>query len=268
MAGEKAHEILNLLNSIPIRLELNRQKSQETIDVLDKIGGILYVLRQELRDEGCQLNPAHEKKLALMGSIAEVLKKDQESRLGDLDFIIKQIHRVVNIADGIRYMSKIEKAIEYINIRRLIAEIINDSSDALVRHGIEVTLECPDDVSIEADLMELYSLFSNLLKNAMEAFDGNKEGSKKAIFVKIANTGDGCIEIRFKDTGKGIDSRDWESVFNLGFTSKGRDGTGIGLSVAKALVRQYGGDISIVASEPGRGTEFRLLLCPMSEEIR
>jgi len=77
------------------------------------------------------------------------------------------------------------------------------------------------------------------------------------------------------DTGVGIAAQDHEAIFQefkqVGTSVRGlREGTGLGLAITKRLVEQHGGEIR-VASEPGKGSRFTVLLPaadPASGEVR
>ena len=62
-----------------------------------------------------------------------------------------------------------------------------------------------------------------------------------------------------QDTGPGIDPESLAHVFDRFYRSPGSPGTGLGLPIARNLVRAHGGQISI-NSAPGRGTEVRFTL--------
>ena len=100
------------------------------------------------------------------------------------------------------------------------------------------------------------SLFSwvleNLLRNAVDAMEGKGE-----INVNVMNSEKG-VTIDISDTGKGISRQDIRSVFSPGFTTKKR-GWGLGLSLVKRIIEEYhGGKISVLKSEVGAGTTFRI----------
>ncbi len=97
-------------------------------------------------------------------------------------------------------------------------------------------------------------VMENLIKNAVDAMEG--EGS---IDVRVSSDGP-MATILVSDTGKGMTRKMRKNVFRPGFTTKKR-GWGLGLTLAKRIIEQYHlGQISVLASEPGRGTTFRILL--------
>jgi hypothetical protein len=100
------------------------------------------------------------------------------------------------------------------------------------------------------------SLFSwvleNLLRNAVDAMEGKGE-----IKIHISHSTKG-VTLDISDTGKGISRQDIRSVFSPGFTTKKR-GWGLGLSLVKRIIEEYhGGKISVLKSEMGVGTTFRI----------
>jgi signal transduction histidine kinase len=62
-----------------------------------------------------------------------------------------------------------------------------------------------------------------------------------------------------QDTGGGMSTQKTDSIFDLFYSTKGRNGTGIGLFVTRKIVQNHGGTIS-VHSEPGRGSRFEIVL--------
>lgn len=97
-------------------------------------------------------------------------------------------------------------------------------------------------------------VIENLLKNALDAMDG-----KGTIAVSVKDETSQII-IDVKDTGKGINKQNIAKVFKPGFTTKKR-GWGLGLTLTKRIVEQYHkGQISVLQSEVGVGTTFRIIL--------
>lgn len=97
-------------------------------------------------------------------------------------------------------------------------------------------------------------VIENLLKNALDAMEG-----RGLITIHVWQQ-DGGTFIDVSDTGKGIAKQNIGKVFKPGFTTKKR-GWGLGLSLSKRIIEQYHkGQLFVKASEPGKGTTFRIVL--------
>ena len=96
-------------------------------------------------------------------------------------------------------------------------------------------------------------VIENLLKNALDAIEGNGE------IGVLLGTHKNQVFIDVSDTGRGIPRRNQHRVFNPGFTTKKR-GWGLGLSLSKRIINQYHrGQLFVKHSEPGN-TVFRVVL--------
>ena len=97
-------------------------------------------------------------------------------------------------------------------------------------------------------------VLENLIKNAMDAIEGNGRISISG------NLTEHTLLIDVSDTGKGIAKNHVNIVFKPGFTTKKR-GWGLGLSLSKRIIEQYHkGKLFVKWSEPGKGTCFRIIL--------
>jgi two-component system NtrC family sensor kinase len=62
------------------------------------------------------------------------------------------------------------------------------------------------------------------------------------------------VELRFSDTGPGVPEELWERVFEPFFTYGKREGAGLGLSIARRIVEEHGGELWLEGSEEGGAT--------------
>ncbi len=124
------------------------------------------------------------------------------------------------------------------------------SGDGTVR--IEVSV--PEALEVAADPDQLARIFDNLLANAVQAM-GPKGGAVK---LEATSTGQG-VEVRIADTGPGLPEAVRADLFEP-FVSVGRkNGTGLGLHIARELAQRHGGDLVLESTGPD-GTAFRLKL--------
>jgi len=110
---------------------------------------------------------------------------------------------------------------------------------------------------ISADAQQLEQVFVNLLMNALDAMS---EGGTLTVSAALSESEKGVLEVTVSDTGAGIPAEHLPRIFDPFFTTKDvGKGTGLGLSVSYGIVKAHGGSIQ-VASEPGKGTTFKVLL--------
>jgi len=119
--------------------------------------------------------------------------------------------------------------------------------------GLEVITQGEDEPAwVMGDAAALEQIFLNLLLNALEASD---EGGR--VRVSLSST-DADVVVAVTDRGVGIAPEDIQRVYDPLYTT-GRDGSGLGLTIARRLVMAHGGRIEI-ESEVGEGTVVRVVL--------
>ncbi|MGQ1891722.1 sensor histidine kinase [Thermophagus sp. OGC60D27] len=124
--------------------------------------------------------------------------------------------------------------------------------------AIQISLKCNNpQITILADEKMIARVLVNLIKNAAEAIDDQKEGK---ISVDISQNTAQKTEVQIKDNGPGITPDLLEDIFVPFFTTREK-GSGIGLSLARQIMRMHGGQIN-VRSIPTKGTVFSLVFPP------
>ena len=102
-------------------------------------------------------------------------------------------------------------------------------------------------------------VIENICKNAVDAMAETGGRGSITLFFS-SNKSQKQLILDITDTGKGIPQRQIKTVFRPGFTTKKR-GWGLGLTLAKRIIEQYhNGKISVLKSEIGKGTTFRIVL--------
>jgi len=146
------------------------------------------------------------------------------------------------------------------------ASILTESVDLirplLKKKTIDVHVETEENLAILTDTNLLHLVFTDTIMNAVDAMPGG--GS-----LTLTASGDtipGFAVITINDTGDGIPKEIIPYVFEPFFTTKPAGmGTGLGLSVAKRIISDHGGEISIKSKE-GEGTTVTIKLPIFSEE--
>ena len=124
----------------------------------------------------------------------------------------------------------------------------------VIPKNIELVEEFGELPDVECNPSQLNQVFLNLINNASQAMDGPGK-----IIVRTAVAGD-KVRIDVQDTGRGIPDDVLPHIFDLYYTTKpAGEGTGLGLPIARDIVTQHGGDIT-VSSKAGVGTTFTVML--------
>jgi signal transduction histidine kinase len=125
---------------------------------------------------------------------------------------------------------------------------------------LEVDLEEPFHTgSFDAD--GLHNLLCNLVANAVDAcrFDQADDKDGHTITLRCRTNGDGSTILQVADNGPGISEDVNARVFEDFFSTKGSEGTGIGLLVAQKVAEDHGGKVTF-SSKPGQGTTFTVTI--------
>ena len=141
-------------------------------------------------------------------------------------------------------------------LRELLDEVASDL--AVLGEGVEaqageapkVMIEVSADVIIVADRDQIYRVFANLGRNAFEA------GARRVTLLMV-ETPDSGLTVDASDDGPGLARMAREGLFEPFKGSARKGGTGLGLVIARDVMRLHGGDI-VLAHTGDDGTVFRL----------
>lgn len=174
----------------------------------------------------------------------------------DLERIIHQIDRVSNIVrsllDTVR-LGKLE--IQRVSVETLIGRLLPLLDHVVRKRGIAMTTAIlPDLPDVAGDPGRLQQVFINLLMNAVEATPSDGLISIKA--WSSSNDGRDGVTVEVTDTGTGIPRDTLGQVFEPFYTTKPvGEGTGLGLTISRDIIRDHGGTI-VAQSHPGQGSTF------------
>ncbi|GAB4540647.1 MAG: ATP-binding protein [Thermodesulfovibrionia bacterium] len=238
-------------NTMLVELEL-RQRHLIQSEKLASLGTLLFGVAHELN------NPLNNISTSCQILREELETADPEFKKELLSQIESETDRARDIVRSILDYSKTGTR-EVVNISNLVREAIKFIK-AEVPPKVELALEIPEDITVKADPQQLKQVFLNLIKNSIEAMDG--EG-KVTISAKHHHP---HIEIRVTDTGKGMSQEVLSKIFDPFFTTKeGGKGYGLGLFVTQNIIKEHGGTID-VQSSPGHGTTFLIRLPEREDE--
>ncbi|MEK7850696.1 MAG: HAMP domain-containing sensor histidine kinase, partial [Deltaproteobacteria bacterium] len=202
--------------------------------------------------------------LAIMKNYIYVMSKnkmaEEDPNQKYLKIIDGEIDRVAKIIRNFNdlYKGTMVASLEEVDISEPLTEILAFCNEDLKTKGITIEERVDASGKVVADKDKLKQVFLNLIKNAGEA---RPDGGRITVATRKE---EGRIYISVTDTGTGIKPEHLKKVFDPFFTTKGVKGLGLGLAVTYGIIKNFGGDIE-VASEPGKGTIFTVMLPTSSD---
>lgn len=187
----------------------------------------------------------------------EMLPKDQT-------FVLENLTEVYNASVKAKdLVSRLADLSKNCNVE-LLTEL---DLDSMVKNSIKVSLPAkPKTVDvktrlncaghyIKGDTTQISQLILNITLNAYDAMADNGGGT----LIVSTSCHDGNVELKFKDNGPGMDSDTVSKIFDPFFTTKeSGKGTGLGLAIVAQVAETHDAKL-YVDSEPGVGTEFRVV---------
>lgn len=148
-----------------------------------------------------------------------------------------------------------------VNIQQLLTTAVTFMQNEIKDRNILVDLQLPGNVPvIFGDSDQLIQAFFNIIKNAIQAMpDGGK------LFI-VCTVDDIYVNVKFIDTGKGINEEEMRQILDPYFTTKS-SGTGLGLLIVDRIVRAHGGSLTI-DGEPNKGAAITVSLPLQARQTR
>lgn len=177
---------------------------------------------------------------------------------------------IVKIKEYTEYMSDIITAVkgqavtlsEAENVSFDIDELVK-RVDILMKHELKnaliymnVQMNAPKTTKINGDINSLVQVINNMISNAIQAYNGKTEQNIDLILSKS----DGNLIISVKDYGCGLPQKVQDKLFKEMITTKGKNGTGLGLYMSYSTIKaHFNGNITFESKE-GEGTTFNIIL--------
>ena len=175
--------------------------------------------------------------------------------------IVEECDTLLSLANGMLDISEMEAGVTRLKIGPVdVMEMVQDIRDLFSPvaedRGIEIEMTGPERAVVAADPRKLHQALANLVDNALKY---TPAGGRVSIGVLLDESD---LRVTVADTGIGIPEEDLPHVFDRFYRcarSRSEPGSGLGLGLAKAIVKAHGGAIS-AESTVGEGTLFTVTL--------
>jgi signal transduction histidine kinase len=194
----------------------------------------------------------------------ETAEPDLENLRAAVGDIIQDDLRATETIKGLRSFfrkSEVEKNPLY--LREVVTDVVRMvRSDSLLRN-VSLAFEAPAArMRVAGDRIQLQQVVLNLVLNAFDAVS-EKEDLREVSISMRADKDEVGVAVR--DSGNGIDPVAIAHIFEPFFTTKPK-GMGMGLAIARSIVKAHGGEIS-ARRNPDRGSTFEIVLPALQEKI-
>ncbi|MBI3030653.1 MAG: GAF domain-containing protein [Candidatus Rokubacteria bacterium] len=267
-AGTFASEVVNLLQTFATQSVLAIQNAR---------------LFREIADKSQQLEAASQHKSEFLANMSHELRTPLNAIIGFSEVLLERMFGEVNekqteylqdilssgqhllsLINDILDLSKVEAgrmelALAPFDLPQALENAVTLVKERAARHGIALDRKTdPRLGELVGDERKIKQVLLNLLSNAVKFTPERGQITLKAVFA------DGSVEISVSDTGIGIAPEDQGAIFEEfrqvgGDDARKREGTGLGLTLAKKFIEMHGGRIW-VESAVGRGSTFTFTL--------
>lgn len=231
------------LNRIRTIFERQRQAHEQ-----ESWTKLIRVLTHEIMNT---VSPISSLSDALVKSIDADGRSELDLKAG-LETISDSARNLIGFVQTYRELSGVAKPLrKAVDLQELMDKVIALSSEPLAAAGAVCSYRAEEpDLLIYADKGQISQIFINLIKNALQA------GARHiAINAGIGREEEVCITVA--NDGEPIPQSSQEQIFIPFFTTK-TEGSGIGLSISRQIMRNHNGSIELLQSDPGQ-TVFELV---------
>ena len=262
-----------------------RASASPLFDSEHKISGVVASIRDVTEVKNTEKQLLQKEKMAAMGEmmsgvahelnnpltaiigISDLLleKATDESSKRQMGLVLKQARRAASIVQNLLSFARPSTLVsKRLRIEEVLRGVTTTQELVLKPKNVDIAVAIESPLpAVQGDSKLLQQVFLNVIANAEQAILAAKPSGKITITIKPQ---DGKVAVKILDDGPGIPAANLGKIFDPFFTTRRTaGGTGLGLTICAAIVKEHGGTIE-VQSVAGSGAEFTVLL-PAFEEL-
>jgi two-component system NtrC family sensor kinase len=257
-------------NKMLDNLQIAHRSLEQSLELLQEKQDQLVEKQDQLVEAG---------KLASLGVLTAGVAHELTNPLNNISMVAQtfiELYKGLSDQDRIRFMETVEKETE--RTKKIINNLLSFSKpkeadqkesdiNVIIMNALDFVKNMIHVSNIETKLnldeglphvfideAQIVQVLINLLTNAVQAMEPGG-----VLTISTRPDREDHVEITVNDTGKGISPEHLTHIFDPFFSTKGVEGTGLGLSVSYGIIKTHKGNIS-VESKVGEGTEFTIEL--------
>jgi signal transduction histidine kinase len=248
----RQHETV-LMNSEARLARANKMLQRERDNKLMNVGAAISAISHELKQPLTAI--------VTKGSAARRFLERTPSDIPRVQAILSEIvgasFRANEVLENIHGLFGHDQEPHPTDVNELVRESLKLMHEQFERHRITILTQFVEMPAIPAYKGQLQEVVINLLQNSIDAM----ETVERARFLRILTErrGQDAIGISIQDSGKGIDARMIDTIFDAFVTTKAK-GKGLGLAISKMIIDRHGGQLTASSAGSGNGAIFQITL--------
>lgn len=182
----------------------------------------------------------------------QLLLKDKKVR--EIDKTLEEISETIiylsETIDDFQTYFQPDKELSEVEIHEVLQRAVDFSLPRTKESHIEISVVQKEKVVIKTYMNEIIQVLLNLLNNAIDSLiEADKKDAKITVYIEDTKE---TLRIYVKDNANGISDENISKIFEPYFSTKGKNGTGLGLYMSQMIVqKQFNGNISVETSPKG-----------------
>ncbi|MCI0487649.1 MAG: ATP-binding protein [Blastocatellia bacterium] len=247
MADNLAEQNLVIARKAEERIEMEREMRHK-----ERLASVGYLAAGVAHEMGTSLN-------VIDARAEQMLSRPNagiEVRQRNLSIIRSQVARIVHIVRQLLHLAhpyKLNR--ELVNLAGLVASALQRIGTDAANVAVEVEVDINEDIWIEVDQELMRQVFFSLCLNGVHAMSAGGRLRIETVETGAARDNSQLAAVRVSDTGVGIAPEHFAHIFDPFYTTKDvGKGMGLGLSVARRIIEEHGGQIKAANNQSGGAT--------------